>query len=345
MRNYDAVEAGILMEGMTSDQKLQFHREMTEAWRDPKKAARLKTWLGGIGAHHRYLGDTSRANKWLLFCWTGIPVLMTMFEGNIKKRTERINSEIAMRIAARIKGASPVVAQQYAAIPVPSTSQPPVQSSGVLQQPVPMADSGSPSPRTNFVSEKQLQAAPLKRNSSSVLKWALIGVGLVSVLSVGARLATRPESREPTAAQTVSTPTPQSSTVAAAGTVAEATGAKPAGNDPAQSPQPDGGQSRSALETCVSGGEKPELVCLSEELDRQDARLNGEYKRVMADYKQHGQDDSSASLRKIELEWIQRVKSECDTTPPGFIGNPDRHRIECRLNMTKSRADELAKMP
>lgn len=104
MANYDSFEAGILMEGMTSEQKLQFHREMSEAWRDPKKAARLKTWLGGIGAHHFYLGDRDRGMKYPLFCWTSVPVIMSMFEGNIKKRTEQINSDTAQRIAMRLRG-------------------------------------------------------------------------------------------------------------------------------------------------------------------------------------------------------------------------------------------------
>jgi hypothetical protein len=104
MSNYDSVEEGLLMEGMTSEQKWQFHREMSEAWRDPKRASRFKWLLGGIGAHHFYLGDQGRGIKYLLFAWTGIPALMCIFEGDIKKRTQRVNSDIAMRLAMRIKG-------------------------------------------------------------------------------------------------------------------------------------------------------------------------------------------------------------------------------------------------
>lgn len=104
MTNYDSFEAGLLMEGMTSDQKLQFHREMTEAWRDPKKAARLKRWFGMLGAHHFYLGDRDRGMKYLLFVWTTIPTWLCIFDRGIKKRTERLNSENAARIAMRIKG-------------------------------------------------------------------------------------------------------------------------------------------------------------------------------------------------------------------------------------------------
>jgi len=106
-----------------------------------------------------------------------------------------------------------------------------------------------------------------------------------------------------------------------------------------------GGTDDGLLASCISEGQTPQLACLSEELDRQDARLNKEYQRVMAQYKQLGQGDSIAVLRKVELEWIKHVQSECDTTPPDFMGNPDRRRIDCRLDVTKARADELAKMP
>ena len=101
---YDSFEAGALAEGMTPDQKLQFHREMSDAWLDPKKASRFKWWLGGVGAHHFYLGDSGRGILYLLFFWTGIPVIMCVFEGDVKKRTRRINSDSALRIAMRIRG-------------------------------------------------------------------------------------------------------------------------------------------------------------------------------------------------------------------------------------------------
>jgi uncharacterized protein YecT (DUF1311 family) len=152
------------------------------------------------------------------------------------------------------------------------------------------------------------------------------------------------------AANTSVPSSPQTSTVVAS----TGTEAKPPATESAQPAQPElsapaqpsasGGAERTLLESCISAGQQPELACLSEELDRQDGRLNKEYQKVMAQYKQLGQSDNTAALRKAELEWINRVKSECDTTPPGFMGNPDHRRIECRLDMTKARADELAKI-
>jgi hypothetical protein len=135
----------------------------------------------------------------------------------------------------------------------------------------------APAPQPSFAPEQELPPAPMKRNSSSVLKWALIGVGLVAGLLVGAGLATRSGGRKDNAAQ----PPTQASTVAAAGAVIETPGAKPSGSELTQPSQPDasapapsGATDSSALETCIFGGQKPALVCLSEELDRRDARLS-----------------------------------------------------------------------
>ena len=103
MTNYDSFEVRILMYGTTPDQKSQFYREMSEAWRDPKKAKRLRTWFGFIGAHHYYLGDEERGRKSSMFFWTAIPAIMALSEGDIEKRTQRVNSDLAIRIAAKIK--------------------------------------------------------------------------------------------------------------------------------------------------------------------------------------------------------------------------------------------------
>ncbi len=151
MSNYDSFEAGILIEGMTSEQKLQFHQEMSDAWRDPKKAARLKMWLGGIGAHHFYLGDQSRGRKSRLFFWTGIPVIMTMFEGDIKKRTQRVNSDLAKRIAASIKGGESIEA---------------------------------PGPLRENHTQTFAAAAATGERRSKTGKWVLIGIGLIVAVSL-----------------------------------------------------------------------------------------------------------------------------------------------------------------
>lgn len=51
--------------------------------KDRTTAALLALLLGGIGAHHFYLGNTVRGVLYLLFVWTLIPVIVAFVEGII----------------------------------------------------------------------------------------------------------------------------------------------------------------------------------------------------------------------------------------------------------------------
>ncbi len=51
--------------------------------KDRTSAAILALLLGGIGAHHFYLGNTIRGVLYLLFVWTLIPPLIGFIEGII----------------------------------------------------------------------------------------------------------------------------------------------------------------------------------------------------------------------------------------------------------------------
>jgi len=43
-------------------------------------ATLLAFFLGGLGIHHFYLGQTKRGIFYLLFCWTFIPALFALFD-------------------------------------------------------------------------------------------------------------------------------------------------------------------------------------------------------------------------------------------------------------------------
>lgn len=52
-----------------------------EAAKSKTTAGILGILLGGIGAHHFYLGNTGRGIVYLLFCWTYIPSIIGLVEG------------------------------------------------------------------------------------------------------------------------------------------------------------------------------------------------------------------------------------------------------------------------
>lgn len=49
--------------------------------KDKSTAALFAFFLGGVGAHHYYLGRTARGVVYTLFCWTLIPGLIGFIEG------------------------------------------------------------------------------------------------------------------------------------------------------------------------------------------------------------------------------------------------------------------------
>ncbi len=115
MANYDTFEAGMLTEGMNSDQKMQFHRAMSDSAKSPSTAFWLTMGPGLFGAGHFYLGDTKHG--WIqvgLGC-IGIGLFTAIWDlFTIKAKTRKLNSDLAMRIAMQIRGVSPPMPYQQA---------------------------------------------------------------------------------------------------------------------------------------------------------------------------------------------------------------------------------------
>jgi uncharacterized protein YecT (DUF1311 family) len=98
-------------------------------------------------------------------------------------------------------------------------------------------------------------------------------------------------------------------------------------------------QGHDSYESCITTGTSEQKVnCSADEFKREDARLNREYRRAIAQYKTQGRVDSITALRKVQVAWLKSMATECDSMRPEVI-------YECRLYWTKTRADTLAKLP
>ncbi|MCP4810366.1 MAG: NINE protein [Proteobacteria bacterium] len=53
---------------------------MAEGSKNKIVAALLALFLGGLGIHKFYLGQTVQGVIYLIFCWTGVPVLIGFVE-------------------------------------------------------------------------------------------------------------------------------------------------------------------------------------------------------------------------------------------------------------------------
>ena len=65
----------------------------------------LALFLGGIGVHKFYMGQTGAGIIYLLFCWTGIPALIALFEAfGMSTTVSKFNLQKAQEIAVMVGG-------------------------------------------------------------------------------------------------------------------------------------------------------------------------------------------------------------------------------------------------
>ena len=101
-----------LMESMTPEQRLLFQSQYNATRKSAATGVVLALLLGGVGAHHFYLGRIGLGALYLLFCWTLIPALVALVEALLmKERVDTYNRTMAFDIAAQVKlfGSGPAV--------------------------------------------------------------------------------------------------------------------------------------------------------------------------------------------------------------------------------------------
>ena len=65
---------------LPENRRRRFHHIYMSRRKDITPAVLLALFLGGIGAHHFYLGNTLVGVLFLLFCWTFIPLIISIIE-------------------------------------------------------------------------------------------------------------------------------------------------------------------------------------------------------------------------------------------------------------------------
>ena len=115
-------EAAALMQDLTDQERLIFQTEISTRRKDPTVGVLLTLFVGGVGAHRFYLGQTGLGVLYVCFCWTFIPMFVSLIElFLISNRVQTYNTAVAQEIAFKLKGLRPVPASQPKGRALPAT--------------------------------------------------------------------------------------------------------------------------------------------------------------------------------------------------------------------------------
>jgi TM2 domain-containing membrane protein YozV len=93
---------------MNDQQRAWFYAEYERARKDEVIAVLLAIFLGGLGIHHFYLRRDGLGILYLVFSWTGIPMVIAWIEAFfMPARVRQYNAMQAMYISSQIRAAGP----------------------------------------------------------------------------------------------------------------------------------------------------------------------------------------------------------------------------------------------
>ena len=94
---------GQIMRRLPQDKQMLFMMQYNSVKKNPTTAVLLSLFLGGLGIHKFYLGQTAWGILYLLFAWTYIPAIIGFLEAFvIAGRVGDYNKKKAMEIAAML---------------------------------------------------------------------------------------------------------------------------------------------------------------------------------------------------------------------------------------------------
>jgi TM2 domain-containing membrane protein YozV len=93
-----------LLRNMTDQQRMYFQTQFNSVRKNPTTGLLLAFFLGGVGAHHFYLGNVGLGILYAVFFWTFIPAFIALIECFlIMGRVERWNAAKATEIATQVR--------------------------------------------------------------------------------------------------------------------------------------------------------------------------------------------------------------------------------------------------
>ena len=95
------------------ESQMMFLMQYNSQKKNPTVAVILALFLGGIGAHKFYLGQTGLGILYLLFFWTYIPAIIAFFEAFPMTRTVHHRNRELARNTAMMMGGNPFLASQF----------------------------------------------------------------------------------------------------------------------------------------------------------------------------------------------------------------------------------------
>ena len=105
----------------TDEQRAIFQAQMSAWQKDEVVGVLLALFLGTFGAHHFYLRRPGLGILYILFCWTGIPTIISIVECFfMPSRVRQFNVALATYFASQVAATTPAASL----VPPPLPTQP-----------------------------------------------------------------------------------------------------------------------------------------------------------------------------------------------------------------------------
>jgi TM2 domain-containing membrane protein YozV len=98
-----------MVNALPEDKRTPFLMQLNTVKKNPTTAVLLALFLGGVGAHKFYLGQTGLGIVYLLFSWTTIPGWIALIEAfSLSGKTAQYNEKKAQEFYQMYTGTYPV---------------------------------------------------------------------------------------------------------------------------------------------------------------------------------------------------------------------------------------------